>query len=55
MIDDIRMEDLGAKGQVFNWSNNRTGDERVYERLNRVLTNSKWATYYMDDMCINEL
>lgn len=33
MIEDIQMEDLGAKGQEFTWSNNRRGEEKVYERL----------------------
>lgn len=34
------MEDLGVKGQTFTWSNNRRGDEMVYERLDHVLINS---------------
>lgn len=55
MIDDIRMEDLGAKGQAFTWSNNKSGQERVYEILDRILINSSWAINYPDTICINEL
>lgn len=55
MIDDIQMEYMGAKGQNFTWLNNRIGDERVYERLDRVLINSRWRTNYLNAIWINEL
>lgn len=55
MIEDINMEDLGAKGQNFTWSNNRRGGERVNERLDRVLINSRWEVNYPNATCINEL
>lgn len=36
---NIQMEDLGAKGLRFTWSNNRRGAERVWEHIDRVLIN----------------
>lgn len=46
MIEDISMEDLEENVQLFTWSNNRKGENRLYEHLDRVLVNSRWATQY---------
>lgn len=55
MVEDIQMEDLGAKGSRFTWSNNLWGEERVSELIGRVLINSIWAALYSDVQCINDL
>lgn len=47
MIDDIQMEDIGYKGQMHTWSNNRRGVERILERLDRVLGNRLWCSNYL--------
>lgn len=55
MIEDIRMEDLGAKRSRFTWSNNRKGEKRVWECINRVLINATWATLNSYVQCTNDL
>lgn len=42
LISTIGMEDLGCKGHRFTWSNNRRGDDRIQERLDRALGNQSW-------------
>lgn len=49
------MEDLGAKGSLFTWSNNQSGEERVYERLGRVLINLVWVVQKPNTQCTDEL
>lgn len=41
LIEDLNMEDMGENGQPFTWSNNRSGDERIIERLDRDLVNKE--------------
>lgn len=55
MIHDIGMEDLGAKGQCFTWCNNRKWEDRINERLDRVLSNREWATQFPNAQCMNEV
>lgn len=55
MIEDIKMKDLGVKGQYFLWSNNCRGDEKVYERLDCQLITSRWGENLPDAVCTNEL
>lgn len=38
------MEDLGFKGQMQTWTNNRRGTDWVMERLERVLVNRVWGS-----------
>lgn len=45
-INDMGLEDMGSKGQRFTWGNNRRGEDRVYERLDRLLCNATWATQF---------
>lgn len=33
LVEDIQMQDLGAKGQLFTWCKNCSGVERVRKRL----------------------
>lgn len=54
-INDIEMEDMGAKGQRFTWYNNMRGEERAYERIDRVLVNAQWATHFKNGQCLNEV
>lgn len=49
------MKDLGAKDHLFTRSDNRKGNKRVYEWLDKVLINPTWATHIPNTMCINEL
>lgn len=55
MIEDIQMEDLGAKGQTFTWANKRRGRERINERLDCILISSLWANKFTNAPCIKEL
>lgn len=55
LIDDLQMEDLGYKGQMHTWSNNRRGNIRIVERLSRVLGNRIWCQKFPKAQCINEL
>lgn len=55
LIEDIGLGDLGFKGQMFTWSNNRRGGERIRERLDRVLVNQQWSTLFPSANCTHEL
>lgn len=55
LITDLQMEDMGFKGQRFTWSNNRTGPDRVMERLDRGISNNNWGFLLPRSQCINEL
>lgn len=55
VIADLHMDDIGAKGQRFTWSNNRRGSERVIERLDRVIANRMWTAKFYQSQCINEV
>lgn len=55
LIEDIHMEDLGYKGQMHTWSNNKRGADRIVERLDRFLGNMGWCQLYTNAQCINEL
>lgn len=48
MIEDIDMEDLGAKGSRFTRSTNRKDEEKVSERIDRVHINMVWSTLDMN-------
>lgn len=54
-INDICMEDMGARGQRFTWCSNRRGQDRVYESLDRMIMNERWATKFPNAKCINEV
>lgn len=49
------MGDIGFKGQMFAWSNNRSGSERIVERLDRVLANGEWCNRFPRAQCIHGL
>lgn len=55
MIHDIGMDDMGSKGQHYTWCNNRRGEERIYERLDRALINCEWARRFPNALCTNEV
>lgn len=42
LIHDLEMGDIGYKGQMHTWSNNRVGEHIISERLDRVLANEAW-------------
>lgn len=42
LLDDLALGDVGFKGNMFTWSNNRGGTERIAERLDRALANEEW-------------
>lgn len=49
------MEDLGFKGQMQTWKNNLRGNDRVMERLDRVLINRARGMLCPQAQCINRL
>lgn len=55
LIEDIQMEDLGFKGQMQTWTNNRRGADWVMERLDRVLVNRAWGSICPQALCVNGL
>lgn len=40
------LRDLGYEGTQFTWCNNRQGEGRIFERLDRFLVNSKWCDFF---------
>lgn len=55
LIDDLCLGDLRFKGQMHTWSNNRVGEARVMERLDRVLNNGAWQVRFHKAQCIHDL
>lgn len=55
LIEDIHMEDLGFKGQMHTWSNNRRGVDRIVERLDRFLGNMTWCERFPSAQCVNRV
>lgn len=53
LFQDLQLGDLGFKVQMHTWSNNRGGDERILERLDRVLANETWSTWLHRAQCIH--
>lgn len=41
LMDACGLIDLGFKGQKFTWSNNRDGNVKIYERLDRAIANGE--------------
>lgn len=41
-IHDCGLVDLGFSGYPFTWRNNRSGDDYIQERLDRVLATPSW-------------
>ncbi|XP_074266773.1 uncharacterized protein LOC141590057 [Silene latifolia] len=40
--------DIPFKGPRFTWCNNRKGDERVYERIDKALGSRDWLSFFPD-------
>ncbi|XP_043714499.1 uncharacterized protein LOC122662855 [Telopea speciosissima] len=43
----------GLKGPPFTWSNNRSNDSLVMEKLDRAVANSKWRVIFEDSIARN--
>lgn len=51
---DCNLINAGFSGSPFTWCNGWASDRRVWERIDRVLTNYKWANLF-DFTNINHL
>lgn len=49
------MGDLGFKGQLYTWVNNRSGQDRIVERLDRAMANEAWKKDHPRAQCIHGL
>ncbi|KAK6142941.1 hypothetical protein DH2020_023289 [Rehmannia glutinosa] len=45
-IQEANLEDLGYTGFSFTWTNGKSGEENIQERLNWFLANSEWVLLY---------
>lgn len=55
MMQETRLVDLGYKGQSFTWSNNREGDQRIRERIDRAIANRDWVRKFPAITIIHKL
>lgn len=55
LMEKLLLEDIRFKGQMFTWTNNRRGGDRIMERLDRVLANQSWCAKFPSTQCIHEL
>lgn len=55
LMGDLQVDDLGFQGQRWTWTNNRSGAERICERLDRILANRSWCNQFPKAQCLNEL
>lgn len=55
MMRDTRLVDMGYNGQPFTWCNNREGNERIKERLDRAIVNSKWIREFAKSAVTHKL
>lgn len=46
MIAHALLTDGGYLGSKFTWSNNRLGNKRILQRLDRVLLSAEWMTEF---------
>lgn len=46
MIDDCGLADLRCKGDLFTWSNRRSGNEIILARLDRYFGNLEWTNIF---------
>lgn len=53
LIEDLWLGDLGFKGQMYTWANNKAGSDRIVERLDRALANDQWTSIYPRAQCIH--
>lgn len=51
LIEDLGLGDIGFKGQMHMWSNNRGRDDQNVERLDRVLANDTWCSSFYKAQC----
>ncbi|KAF7810342.1 reverse transcriptase [Senna tora] len=49
-INQSTLIDIPSKGPLFTWSNNRHSEDLVWEKLDRFLSNIKWADIYLNSL-----
>lgn len=54
-MEDLGLEDIGYNGDMFTWTNNKRGGDRIRERLDRVLANAAWCASFPSAQCFHEL
>lgn len=46
IIDSLGLQDAGYEGAPFTWSNNRSGEANICERINRALISYQWIQMF---------
>ncbi|CAL1367531.1 unnamed protein product [Linum trigynum] len=54
-VDDNALMDLDFKGYPFTWKDNREGQRRVEERLDRALCSALWRSKFRNALVFHEL
>ncbi|XP_074315473.1 uncharacterized protein LOC141651673 [Silene latifolia] len=48
VVQDCQLEDLGARGSFYTWTNKHEYCTKVYSRLDRVMVNVEWVDMFPD-------
>ncbi|XP_074271859.1 uncharacterized protein LOC141595792 [Silene latifolia] len=48
VVHDCQLEDLGARGAFYTWTNKHEYGTKMYSRLDRVLVNADWVDMFPD-------
>ncbi|KAF9590031.1 hypothetical protein IFM89_030181 [Coptis chinensis] len=55
MVDGCELIDLGFMGNTFTWTNKQKGRRRIWERIDRSLSNTAWMLRFVNTKVYHEM